>query len=174
MAASILLCTVTKCDLISCAICHCCRENLCLDHLKEHRDRLNAQLIPLLNQVKTLEKNLDRFEMNSTPAYRTIEQWREQAHQTINDFCRKLHERMRVEKKDKPKQFIQAIHIWLEYSIRKQGTKRERIEVVTQTLGEVRQHYEELLMTQIKMKPLMIDENIVIDSDLVSSLASDR
>ena len=159
------LCTFTKCEIGSCAVCHCCGKDLCLDHLKEHRDLLNAQLVPLAHQVNILMENLDRFEPNSTPAYRTIEQWRQQSHQMVDAFCQKMYKRALGDKKEKSKEQIQTIHTSLDQVLRRQGATRENIDSITKLLNSAQQRVNELSTIQINLRPLAIDEKSVIAAD---------
>ncbi|CAF4153220.1 unnamed protein product [Rotaria sordida] len=62
MASQTRSCAVKKCEVSSCAVCHCCKNDLCLDHLKEHKDQLNAQLIPLGDQINTFLDDLEHFD----------------------------------------------------------------------------------------------------------------
>lgn len=167
-------CTVAKCETSACALCHCCQKDLCLDHLKEHRDLLNAQLVPLAHEANILKEKFDRFEVNSTPAYRTIEQWRQQAHQTVDAFCRRMYERVTLEKKEESKEQVQTVHMTLDLMIRRQGATRESIGLVTKSLNAAQQHFDELSKIQINLKPLTIDENLILVPNQVSAPKSNQ
>ena len=52
------LCAITTCKRASRALCYCCQQGLCMQHLKEHNDLLLSQLNPLVDQINGLGDQL--------------------------------------------------------------------------------------------------------------------
>ncbi len=44
------------------ALCNCCQQYLCRDHLKEHDDLLNDQIEPLVDNINQLADQLKQIE----------------------------------------------------------------------------------------------------------------
>lgn len=53
-----LPCVINKCNRVSRALCHCCNQNICILHLKEHYETLTSQLNPLTDEINVLENRL--------------------------------------------------------------------------------------------------------------------
>ena len=128
MASSIRLCTVKKCDEASCAVCHCCQKDLCLDHLKEHRDQLNSKLDPLVNRINTSAEMLKHFDVKSSTAFVMINQWRVAAHQIIDQFCERISNDCITQKKNESMEKLSITQKKLDHLIRKKGATYENIE----------------------------------------------
>jgi hypothetical protein len=117
-----------------------------------------------VNQINTLFDNLEHFNPNSLPSFKTLEQWRVTAHEIVEQF----YERMRVElfeqKKNKPMEKLQMIRNNLDQLIRKQGATRENINSLTVGIQLIEQEINSLRNIQINLRPLIIDENAIIQS----------
>ncbi len=51
-------CNINMCKRRCCVLCHCCNKNLCFNHLKEHRDLIQIQLNPLVNEINLINDQL--------------------------------------------------------------------------------------------------------------------
>ena len=164
MASSTRSCAVRKCEISSCAVCHCCQNDLCLDHLKEHKDQLNAKLIPLTNQVNVVLESLDHFTPASSCSFIALEQWRNAAHATVDRFyhhkCYELFEQT----KNKPLEKLHATRATLDQLIRKQGATRENIDILTNDLRLIELEIGALRNTPINLRPLAIDADTIVQS----------
>jgi hypothetical protein len=137
MAMSTRSCAVKKCEISSCAICHCCGNDLCLDHLKGHKDQLTIKLIPFTNQINTCLDTLEHFNPTSSPSFKVLKQWRMEAHATVDLFYERTCDELLEQKKNKPLERLRTTQNNLEQLIRKQG-------------GTIHLH------------PLVIDQNAVL------------
>ncbi|CAF3323937.1 unnamed protein product [Rotaria sp. Silwood2] len=164
MALQTRACAIKKCEVFSCAVCHCCQNDLCLDHLKQHKDQLNAQLIPLANQINTFLDGLEHFDPTSLSSFKVLEQWRISAHATVDQsYERKRHE-LFEQQKNKPLEKIHAARDILDQLIRKQGATRENIDSLSNDIRLIEQEISALQKIQINLHPLVIDDNFVIQS----------
>jgi hypothetical protein len=162
-------CTVTKCEISSCAVCHCCQKDLCLDHLKEHKDQLNAKLIPLTNQINTSLESLESFTPTSLPSFKVLEQWRIAAHETVDQFYEDMRHELFEQKRNQPLQKLRATRDALDQLIRKQGATHENINSLTNVIQSIEQEINSLQNIQINLRPLVIDKNVILQSNSVES-----
>jgi hypothetical protein len=164
MASSMRACAINKCEISSCAVCHCCQKDLCLDHLKEHKDQLNTQLAPLANQINTFLDSLEHFTPTSSPSFKILEQWRTAAHETVDRFYERICNELFEQKKSKPLEKLRATRDRLDVLIRKQGATRENIDSLTNDIRLIEREIDGLQNIQINLQPLVIDDNAIIQS----------
>jgi uncharacterized coiled-coil DUF342 family protein len=165
MASSTGACAANKCEISSCAVCHCCQNDLCLDHLKEHKDQLNIKLVPLANQINTFLDSLEHFTPTSLPSFKILEQWRVAAHQTVDLFYERMRHELFEQKKDKSLEKLHATRDKLDQLIRKQGATRENINSLTNDIQSIEREINSLENIQINLRPLVIDDNAIIQLD---------
>ncbi|CAF3819900.1 unnamed protein product, partial [Adineta steineri] len=81
-------CTVPTCKRISRALCYCCQQNLCLQHLNEHNAALVCQLNPLTDEINGLGDRLNVLNIQTmlSDCHHKLEQWRLDCHEKINQF----------------------------------------------------------------------------------------
>jgi hypothetical protein len=86
------VCIITTCKRKSIAVCHCCKENLCLHHLKEHQDLLISQVNPLADRINVLGDRFKAFDVRRavSDCRQKLDEWR--------DACHKMIDRMYEEK----------------------------------------------------------------------------
>ncbi|CAF3920583.1 unnamed protein product, partial [Rotaria sordida] len=76
-------CTITECPRISRVLCYCCKNNYCIEHLKDHNDIYLSQLYQLTNDINKLSEYF-------RGQYRQqLDQWRHESHQTIDLYYEK-------------------------------------------------------------------------------------
>ncbi|CAF1266139.1 unnamed protein product [Rotaria sordida] len=164
MASQTRSCAVKKCEVSSCAVCHCCKNDLCLDHLKEHKDQLNAQLIPLGDQINTFLDDLEHFDPTSLSTFKQLEQWRILAHDTVDQFYKRMKYELFEQQKNKPLEKIHATRNMLDQLIQKQAATRENINSLTNDIRLIEQEVNALRNIHIKLCPLVIDDDLIIAS----------
>ncbi|CAF1007148.1 unnamed protein product [Adineta ricciae] len=170
MSSKIRLCAIQKCAGSSCATCHCCRKDICLDHLKEHKDQLNAKLLPLADQINVLLDNCQHIKPNSTPALIHLDQWRIAAHQTIDLFYQHMHDQLSEQIKDKPLEKLREIHDLLSQLIQKQGATQDNIASLNRDIQLLEQENNRARNTSINLKPLVIDNNTILQSNSADTI----
>jgi hypothetical protein len=82
-------CDIPSCKRTSRALCHCCNQNLCRDHLNEHDDVLNNQLTPFADEINQLNERLNHINVENLVeyAYQQLEQWKIDAYTKIEKYC---------------------------------------------------------------------------------------
>jgi hypothetical protein len=163
MATSTRSCAFNKCEIASCAVCHCCQKDLCLDHLKEHKDQLNIKLIPFTNQINTCLDTLEHFNPTSSPSFKVLEQWRMAAHATVDLFCERICAELFEQKKNKPLERLRTTKDSIDQLIRKQGATRENIDSLTNDIQLIEQEINNLQNIQISLRPLVLDKNAILN-----------
>jgi hypothetical protein len=150
------------------AICNCCKQYLCRDHLQEHDDLLNAQLEPLVDNVNELCDRLKQFNIESLfqPIRIQLDQWKQSAFQLI--------ERIYQEKSNEINQFInkqlnnlrqqtEQTQQTISQLIRQQDATNEHIEILIKTIQNIEKETNDLQHKSIEVKihPLILNDNYI-------------
>ena len=87
-------CAITTCKRASRALCYCCQQSLCLQHLKEHNDLLLSQLNPLIDQINCIGDRLKAINIEDkiSDCRQELEQWRKHCHKKIDDFFQQKYQ----------------------------------------------------------------------------------
>ncbi|CAF4750729.1 unnamed protein product, partial [Rotaria sp. Silwood2] len=86
MASASRPCVFNECKRPSRALCICCQQYLCRDHLKEHYDLINSQLPSLADQINALSDQFNNSVLLESSGLTRLQQWREDAHRTVDQF----------------------------------------------------------------------------------------
>ena len=80
-------CSIETCKRKSCAVCHCCRKNLCIVHLNEHHDLSKSQLNTFVDEINTLADQLLVLDVEIIDKCRQkLDKWRENCFMVINRY----------------------------------------------------------------------------------------
>jgi hypothetical protein len=80
-------CTVPGCKHSSRAVCICCNQYLCIDHLKDHSDKqINSQLTSLNAEINILSDRFHHISLAEPYFLTTLDKWRSDAYRTIDRF----------------------------------------------------------------------------------------
>jgi hypothetical protein len=161
-------CTVTSCKQLSCAICHCCLQNICIVHLNEHHQALNSKLDPLVDEINALKERLQTMNMQKKVDYcrRKLEQWRMDCYQKIDHLfeqkCQELDELASV-KITKQQNEISQIRTKLAKLINDQKTTPRDIDLLTSSIRYLEGQMNNIEQTcfQITIQPLIIDDRSI-------------
>jgi hypothetical protein len=166
-------CAISSCKRPSCALCHCCQQNICLPHLNEHQDLLVCELNPLVDQINTLG---DRFKAVNVDdvigdARQKLEEWRVECHQKIDYFfkqkCRELHQQV-AEKIDKQREKISRVQSKAAELIREQHATRRDLDLLTSTIVALEQEVNKFELTSfnVRCQSLASDDNWIVIEEL--------
>ncbi|CAF1399075.1 unnamed protein product [Adineta ricciae] len=161
MSSSIRTCAITKCENSSFALCNCCQELICIDHLKVHSDQCNAQLLPIADEVNQLLERLNEVNSTELICVKQLEEWRQAAHRLVDSFCeQKRHALLnRVHKREREK--LDNCRGKLNELIRKKGGTPENIESLRNDIRLIEQNLNELKHFQLELQPLVIDSDLI-------------
>jgi hypothetical protein len=161
-------CAVDSCKRASRALCHCCQQNVCVAHLNEHSEQLNAQLDPLVDEINALGARLSTFDIQKKTANcrEKLEQWRVDCHEKIDLFfeekCQEL-DQLISEKVDKQRQEITRVQSVLVELVREQEATRQYIDLLTSNIHhlEIEMNNIEQCSIQTNTRPLLIDVDCI-------------
>ncbi|CAF3862871.1 unnamed protein product [Rotaria sordida] len=140
-------CTINKCKRISSALCHCCNQDICLLHLKEHYDKIILQLNPLTDEINTIDNRLITIDIKELiiEYCKQLEQWRNECHKTIDYLFEKKYKELQqitINKIDKQKNEINLI--------------KKEIYQFNENLNTI-----EHTSFKINIQPLLINDNLI-------------
>ncbi|CAM4870167.1 unnamed protein product [Rotaria socialis] len=156
--------SIASCKRPCRALCLCCQQYLCRDHLKEHDDLIDAKLPPLVDQINTLSDQLNKGTSLESSCITALNQWRDNAHRTVDQFYerkRQQFEELIQEKRNRQKQ--EVIHIGSNVSelIRGQEATKEQIDSITDYVRILEQDINKFEQNQFVLTPLVIDDSLI-------------
>ncbi|CAF0905197.1 unnamed protein product [Adineta ricciae] len=162
-------CVSDGCKYTSRVLCHCCNQNLCLEHLKQHNEANNAQLNPLADEINTLSADLISLNCDklTQKSREKLDQWRENCFAKINEFyekkCEELtrhcHKQIDVLQHD-----LEQIRSKICKSIDDQEITKEDLEILQINLADLK--YK---LFQFQQKPLQITtRHLILNEKLIS------
>jgi hypothetical protein len=159
-------CDITSCKRPSCALCHCCQQNVCLPHLKEHQDALISQLNPFVDQINALGDRLKALntERMIGNCRQKLEQWRAECHLKIDHFfeqkCQELDQSV-AEQLNKQRKEIDRIQAQLGELIREEYSTRRDLDLLTSNIGNLEREMNKIEQASFnaKIQSLEIDDN---------------
>ena len=160
-------CANEKCPRLSRALCNCCDNYLCLEHLKDHADRLNEQLAPISDQFNQLAEQLNKINIKEASFIKQLDQWCLTAHQTVDQFYqrkRKEFEQVLKEEKRKQETELQKIRNQFKQILEREEATQENIQLLNQTLKSIEQQIHSIQNQDFILSPLILDDNISIST----------
>jgi hypothetical protein len=166
-------CAISSCKRPSSALCHCCQQNICLPHLKEHQDLLVSELNPLIDQINTLGDRLNALslENNMDDARQKLEQWRVESHQKIDDFFEEKFRELDLHvtgKGDKQREKISRIQSKTAELIREQHATRHDLDLLTSKISDLEREVYQIEQTSfnVRSQSLEIDDSCITIEEL--------
>ncbi len=162
------LCAIPKCERNLRALCDCCKQNLCIQHLYEHNASLVSQLNPFTDEINTLGDRLNRLNLEETTrdCREKLEEWRLDCHRKIDHFFeQKCHEldRLIAVKIDEEREKIIHIQGKLTKLIRDQEATRHDIDILTSTIRDLEKEMNNIEQAHFRIdtRSLIIDDTSV-------------
>jgi hypothetical protein len=166
-------CTITDCKRISCALCHCCQQDICLFHLKEHQDLLISQLNPLVDQINVLETRVNAIDIENMigDVREKLELWRLDCYKKIDDFIKQKYYQLTQyanKKIDKQREDINEMRYKLTEIIHEQEVTREDIDSLKYKINNLEKEMNKTEQTSfdIQIQTSTIDENLILIKEL--------
>ena len=155
-------CVIEKCELVSLALCQCCKKDLCIDHLNEHANRRNEKLLPLVDQINGLLQRFTQFYDGEKSALAQLNHWRDEASKTIDSFYEKKRDEHLAASTDKHRDQLNDMQMKLNDLIRKKGGSQQDFERFSENMQLIEQHLDKLEHVPIILLPLTIDEQSIL------------
>ena len=155
-----LFCNIDMCKRKCCVLCYCCNKNLCFTHLKEHRNLIESQLNPLINEINMINDQLTSL----AHSY-------EENNDIVNQYL--------VRRIDQLRHVVTQLRSTISELIYQQDTTNENIILLTLTIRSLQQAIETIKQTKssadlppfITKRILPIEQSRTKDLDL-STLSS--
>jgi hypothetical protein len=159
-------CAIETCKRKSRALCHCCSENLCLDHLKEHDDSFNSQVNPIVDELNAVADQLLKINVNNINGRQKLDKWRDDCHVMIDRFyeekCQELQQRCLERLEQQRKQIDQMKLITSELICEHEATY-EDIPTLILTINDIKRD-----VNQFEEKGIIVDVHpLAINKDMV-------
>jgi hypothetical protein len=156
------MCNVNTCKRLARALCHCCQQDLCTDHLKNHSDILNSQLIPLADKINVLFEELNNVPLVGHSFTTELDKWCVEAHREV-DFCyeRKTQEFQEFlhQQRAKKKSGLEQLRNEVSTLIYEQETTRENISSIERSIHEQTDQFHPHPFT---FSPFVIDDQFIV------------
>ncbi|CAF3974716.1 unnamed protein product [Rotaria sordida] len=157
-------CSNPGCKHSSCALCICCNQYLCIEHLQNHSNKQNDhQLTSLITEINILSDRFHHVSLVEPYLITSLDKWRTDAYRTIDHFYetqRRHFEQFIKENHDKQRKEIDHLRLKINDLIREQNATQEDINLIKDTIKLIEQDLNDLSNIQCNIRPLVIDENI--------------
>jgi len=161
-------CAIIDCKRPSRALCHCCQQNLCRDHLNEHADLLNDQLNPFVDEINQLNDRLNHINVNNLieNLHKQLDHWRTDSHRKIDQYFnekqRELDELIN-RKINNQCEGLGHLRTVINQLIQKQDTTVEDLDFVSSTIQSLRREIAQIEYKSIELNinPLKIDDKLI-------------
>ncbi|CAF1251181.1 unnamed protein product [Adineta steineri] len=156
------LCAVDTCKRKCRGICCCCGKYLCLDHFKEHDDRINSQVTPLGDQLNEIADEFSKIVVDDIIVHcrQVLDKWRDDSRKTIDLFyqekCKELEERCIQRVNDQQKQ-IDNTKVKINDLIREKEATYEDIPLLTTIVNDIERD-----VNRFKEEGIIVDTNPLI------------
>ncbi|CAF3384611.1 unnamed protein product [Rotaria sp. Silwood2] len=149
-------------------LCHCCQQNLCLQHFNEYNKLSISHLNQFNNETNILDdrlKTLNIFKIIGN-SRRKLEQWREDCYTKIDLFfeqkCQEL-DRLANEKVNQQREELNRIQMKLTELNNAQKTTHQDIDLLISKMSQIRSSIMDLEKTCFKITthPLILDDTFI-------------
>ncbi|CAF1207679.1 unnamed protein product [Rotaria sordida] len=164
MASSSQPCAVSECKRPSRALCNCCQQYLCRDHLKQHDDLIDAQLPHLADKINVLSDQFNNSTLLESSGLTELNRWREDAHKTVDQFYERKCQQFRQvvqERQNKQRKELDRMRSNMNELIREQEATQVQINSMTESIRSFEQDINNLQHIHFKINPLVIDDNLI-------------
>lgn len=161
-------CTTAECTRTSCALCHCCRQDLCLYHLKEHQEQLISLLDPLVDRINILDNRVNTLDIDLLigDAREKLERWRLDCYKKIDEFLQEKHQqltRYANEKIERQRANIEQVRYKMIAVVEEQEVTREDINSFKSQINSLEKQMLRIEQTSFNVfaQSTMVDENLI-------------
>ena len=161
-------CAITECKRPSRALCYCCQQSICLQHLKEHNDSLISQLNPLVDEINDIGNRVKAINIGTklTDCREKLEEWRDDCHKKIDEFFEKKYQEMNrcvTEQVEKQREEVNRIQSKIATLIREEEVSRQDRDLVASNIRKLDRQVNKFQETSfdIEIRSLIIDDNWV-------------
>lgn len=171
-SCSSLPCVAEKCEMVSLALCQCCKKNLCIDHLNEHANQRNEKLLPFVDKINVLLARFNQLNSNNNnknddnnneqTAIKQFEQWKQDAYKKIDEFYEKKCREFFGNNLEQQREQLNQMQSRLTELIRKKGGTQQDFDAFEENMNSIEQYLDKLEQSQIAFPVLTIDDNCLM------------
>lgn len=158
-------CEISSCKHSSSAVCICCNQCLCIDHLKDHSNKqTDNQLISLTTEINILSDQFHRISLSEPNFLTTLDQWRSDAYRTIDRFYetqRRHFEQFIQENRQKQRKEIDHLRLKITDLNHEKNISPDDIYLIKDTIQSIEKDLNNLQYLHCHIRPLILDENFV-------------
>ncbi|CAF1090783.1 unnamed protein product [Rotaria sordida] len=179
-------CANVTCKRASCALCHCCQQNVCISHLNEQNEFLNSQLNPLADSINALNHQFNTLCIHETTCdyHKKLEQWRLDCYKKIDQFfeekCQEF-DQLVADILNKQRDKLTNIQSDISKLIHNKEITQQDIELFTSNISQLDDELKKIEHTNIQfnISPLIINDTLIylrktnekqIDLSILSSI----
>ncbi|CAF3736134.1 unnamed protein product [Rotaria magnacalcarata] len=158
---SSLPCVVEKCELASLALCQCCRQNLCIDHLNEHASQRNDKLLPFIDKINCLLNRFSTFYDGEHSGLKQLDEWKQAAYKIVDDFYEKKRREIIDATADTEREQLKEMNNKLKELLRIKGGTKQDFDTFSENMRSIEQHLDKLQQIQINLPTFTINDNSI-------------
>ncbi|CAF1364979.1 unnamed protein product [Rotaria sordida] len=160
------LCIPNRCLIESTNKCNCSQEKISIYHLKEDSDQCKDESLCIKNDIDQVSDRLNKFQINETKFVKNLEEWRNQAHEIINKYCKlKYDQYIEIIKEEinQSEEFVYSLTCDCDAS-------KDYIDWVKYRIQSINQQLDQFKEFNSKYSPLKIDNSIIDIPDGISHI----
>ncbi|CAF1188031.1 unnamed protein product [Rotaria sp. Silwood1] len=148
---------VDKCQRESIDTSNYCQDILSNDHLKEHVEQCQLESLCIANDIHQVSDRLNKIIIDEPKFVKNLEEWRNEAHELIDKFCKLKHDEYILIIKEEIEQSQERISL-LSCD---QDASEDYIEWVKYTIQSINEQLNQLEQIQPKFSRLKLDESLI-------------
>ncbi|CAF3824475.1 unnamed protein product [Rotaria sp. Silwood1] len=169
-------CTIETCKRKSRALCHCCSQNLCPDHLKEHDDVINSQVNPLVDEINNIDNQLSSLNVDDVidKCRQKLDKWRHDCHNVIDRYYEEKSQELQqrcVQLVSQKRKKIHQLKLKTNELIQEQEVTHDDISSLKSTINNIKRDVNQFEENGILVDthPLIINQYLVYIEELTSN-----
>ena len=166
-------CTVDKCELVSLALCQCCKQDLCIDHLNDHANRRNENLFPFVEKINSLVSRFGQVCDGEQSYLKQLDQWRHSAYATIDHFCEKKRVDFADVTLNQQREHMNDTHRKLNELVRKKGGSQQDLDSLSDAIQSIEQYLDKFQQLPFALPPLTINDDCILQSPALQNGSAD-
>ncbi|CAF1503418.1 unnamed protein product [Adineta steineri] len=164
MASSTSSCSFKECKRSCRALCLCCQQYLCIDHLNEHDRLINVQLEFSIDRVNSISEQFNNSVVIQPFNLTDLKQWCENAHHTIDEFYKRKREQFEEliqRRRNKQQQEFNEMKMKFKELIAKHDGTKEEIDSMEKSIEFIEKNIKDLHHILFDINQLVIDDNLI-------------
>jgi hypothetical protein len=132
--------------------------------LNEHSDLINAQLVPLSDEINSLFETFNNISLDQSTFLPELIAWRQETHRMIDRFCERKQlefEELFEKERNKQKKELDRLRNEINELIREQEATQENINSINDSIRILQQTIKQFQFPQFHISPFIIDQQLV-------------